>query len=502
MLRTFLAGLALVSAVHGKDDPKLKKHIKAADELIMKGRSHYNEAAASLSRALEEFPNDEKVLNKRAEVNEMLKNYNAALADLKTVLEHNEASKVAYQLRTKIAVKTGDFALAAQDYRVLMGIYQTSKSKHEKGKKYEAAKAALEKYHQFAHELSWIESELEKQPESKPHLRKCVEIMQRLTKEAKDTDKFRLRLIECAMAAGDHDAANEELSRVLILEPQNLDAMHLKALSLKGMGATDAAIQNLKRCLGLDPEFKKCMELHKSIKKYEKIVKRFEEAVERSQWDSVLTIVDESFVQDANPHNLDRLMLHRCKAHEQKGMSVEGKESCTAAIDSAGTENPATWEMLVLRANILMMLGELDEADADLKRAGELNQNSRTVREAQARLEKKRKMAARKDYYKILGVDQKATEKEIKKAYRKLAMIHHPDKVDKSEMSEEEVEQAMQLFRDMSDGYQILSDAEKRRRYDLGEDIEDQPQQQHPFQRGGHPFGGGGGGGNFHFKFR
>lgn len=43
--------------------------------------------------------------------------------------------------------------------------------------------------------------------------------------------------------------------------------------------------------------------------------------------------------------------------------------------------------------------------------------------------ERQLKMSTRKDYYKILDIDKSAGEREIKRAYRSLAMIHHPDKV-------------------------------------------------------------------------
>ena len=68
-------------------------------------------------------------------------------------------------------------------------------------------------------------------------------------------------------------------------------------------------------------------------------------------------------------------------------------------------------------------------------------------------------MAAAKDYYHILGVSRTATEKEIKAAYRKLARKHHPD-VNRGNPAAEE------KFKEISEAYDVLSDADKRKKYD------------------------------------
>lgn len=83
-----------------------------------------------------------------------------------------------------------------------------------------------------------------------------------------------------------------------------------------------------------------------------------------------------------------------------------------------------------------------------------------------------------RDYYATLGVDQKATDQELKRAYRKLARELHPD------VNPDEAAQAR--FRDISTAYEVLSDPEKRRIVDLGGD---------PLSSGGG--GGGGFGGGF-----
>jgi DnaJ-class molecular chaperone len=64
-----------------------------------------------------------------------------------------------------------------------------------------------------------------------------------------------------------------------------------------------------------------------------------------------------------------------------------------------------------------------------------------------------------KDYYKILGVDEKANEDEIKKAYRRMSMLHHPDKNGNTDESK-------QKFQELNNAYEILSEPNKRRTYD------------------------------------
>ncbi|MEA3230136.1 MAG: J domain-containing protein [Thermodesulfobacteriota bacterium] len=66
---------------------------------------------------------------------------------------------------------------------------------------------------------------------------------------------------------------------------------------------------------------------------------------------------------------------------------------------------------------------------------------------------------AETNYYKVLGVDKKATDEKIKKAYRKLAMKYHPDHTKGDKAGEEK-------FKKISEAYAVLSDKEKRKQYD------------------------------------
>lgn len=89
-----------------------------------------------------------------------------------------------------------------------------------------------------------------------------------------------------------------------------------------------------------------------------------------------------------------------------------------------------------------------------------------------------------KDYYKTLGVAKTATQEEIKKAYRKLAVKYHPDKNPDNKDAEAK-------FKEANEAYDVLGDAEKRKKYDeLGMNWK---QYENMGRQGGNPFGGGGG---------
>jgi curved DNA-binding protein len=120
-----------------------------------------------------------------------------------------------------------------------------------------------------------------------------------------------------------------------------------------------------------------------------------------------------------------------------------------------------------------------------------------------------------KDYYKILGVERKASDEDIRKAYRDLAKQHHPDRNPNNKQAEER-------FKEINEAYQVLSDAKKRQHYDrLGSDYSQWQRRGAPGDFnwgdyvGGYPggtrvnmedleemFGGAAGGGGFSDFFR
>ena len=73
-------------------------------------------------------------------------------------------------------------------------------------------------------------------------------------------------------------------------------------------------------------------------------------------------------------------------------------------------------------------------------------------------------MAEKQDYYEVLGVSKNASDEEIKKAYKKLAIKYHPDR--QSGKSDQEKKEAEEKFKQCAEAYEVLSDPQKRQRYD------------------------------------
>merc|ERR1712025_1427989 len=151
-----------------------------------------------------------------------------------------------------------------------------------------------------------------------------------------------------------------------------------------------------------------------------------------------------------------------------------------------GELDPNYTKAALRRAKCYMETEQYEEAIRDYERILKSDKSNMEYRQLLQEAKLELKKSKRKDYYKILGVEKSANDDEIKKAYRKRAMVHHPDR------------------------HSSASEDKKKRMYDSGQDLEDggghgfhdvDPNSTFQAFFGGGGMGGMGGMGGQHFQF-
>lgn len=162
-----------------------------------------------------------------------------------------------------------------------------------------------------------------------------------------------------------------------------------------------------------------------------------------------------------------KLNFNLALIYSKQGKNEDSIDYCSKAI----ALNADYLKAILHRARQYVLKESYDEAVQDFEAALRLDPSITAVKKELQNTKIAAKRAKRKDYYKILNVDKSATEEEIRKAYKKRAMLHHPDKhASASEAVQKEQER---LFKDLGEAYEVLSDSKKRFRYDQGVDLMD-----------------------------
>ena len=200
-------------------------------------------------------------------------------------------------------------------------------------------------------------------------------------------------------------------------------------------------MKNLKKSLRLKEE---ATEVFKGGNYAEAIVK-FEECVD---------------VDPLNANFNATLLLNVSIGHEKLGDKVKKLEALNLALKY----NPKYAKALVRRGDHFAQQDEFGEAIKDYAEAQDYDASGFNVVPKLKDAQKKQKANSRKDYYKILGIQKGASDKEIRSAYKKMSLKHHPDK--NSNGTEEEKRKADKNFKEVNEAKQVLLDKDKRELYD------------------------------------
>ena len=259
---------------------------------------------------------------------------------------------------------------------------------------------------------------------------------------------------------------------------------------LYSMGDIDNAVKHLQQAMRSDPDNTTVRKELKRVKEVQEVKKAGSEAYKTGDLD--LAIERWSHCLTLDPKN--KMVNSRLLCNRATALATKKEPDHLAAIkdcDKAIYMDPGYQKAYLRRADCYMSRngddekGDITKAIEDYEKVAEMMDNATdSVKEKIKKAKVALKRAGRKNFYKILGVSNGATEAELKKSYKKMALKYHPDRM--SGKSEAEREMATAKFKEVNEAYEVLSDPEKKRRYDSGVDPEDLD----------NPHAGAGGGGH------
>ncbi|KAF9583932.1 hypothetical protein BGW38_008078 [Lunasporangiospora selenospora] len=452
------------------------------------GKGEYNLALQNYDAAIERDPTNYLSYFKRAATYMTLGRNHQAVSDFTKILELKPDFRQALLQRGKIHTKTGDFEKAKQD----LELHAKDNSQDEETIQLLMSIDVASKALSLAEDAA-----------SKGQMEECVQILGAAILVSPLYTPFRLQRAECRIAKGEVEEAVNDLSRATHNAATNPKLMHrLSTMSYYSLYMPEQALGHVKQCISFDPENKLCKALFRKLKTTEKEMTKLRSDLENGRWAGAINkavgsdqALSTSILQETETMEKDnnavgkmpkRLLLSiysaACKAYTETKDAKKALKWCsdTLSLDETNVDG------LVGRGMAHLLNDEFEEAVRDLNQAHEASGGQDyNIQEKLNKAQRLLKQSKKKDYYKILGVSRTASEREIKKAFRKQALMWHPDTY-RGDLSSSEVEKRMA---GLNEAYEVLSDSQLRARFDNGDDPNDHEAQQNPFAHG---FGGAG----------
>ena len=449
-------------------------------------QKRYEDAIVFYNKAIKLNPNIEVLYSNKGTCEKCLKQYKESIRDYEKSLEINPKN-------------TKNMNRLASVY-IIRGQIGNAKMLQEKALNLEPNNSI------FREQMTTIEKILEDEIKLEDKIKEkkfedAEEVCKRMIEKESDFSELKLKYIQILIENVKLTEALQYINNEINYEDKKSNEQfdYLTALCLYYDGQYEKAKKqiNLMKSKGNSIDTKDLLEKVNTI---DSIKTKANEIFKQKKYEEAIEEYTKILEFDPNNKKFNSLILaNRALCYQKLNKNVEALRDSNQSIKL----NPFYARGYIKRGNVYMELNMFDDARADFQKAKDLDPNVTGVdgylNEANQKAEKARK----RDYYAILGVDKNADEREIKKAYKKMAMKYHPDR---NSETEESKKMAEKKFIDVNDAYSVLSDPKKRSMYDQGVD----PLNPEEASGGGVHFGGdaseifkmffGGGGSPFGFS--
>ncbi|KIX95839.1 uncharacterized protein Z520_08547 [Fonsecaea multimorphosa CBS 102226] len=229
----------------------------------------------------------------------------------------------------------------------------------------------------------------------------------------------------------------------------------------QGKSDYERAEDYFRQALALDPDNSDARNWLRTMKKLDRARTSANDMFKRGKYSDAVPAYTEALTIDpTNKVTNAKLLGNRALARIKIKEYDEAKADCDQALKL----DPSYTKARRTRAKATGESGDWEQAVKDLKSLSEENPSDADLAKELRNAELELKKSKRKDYYKILGVDKDAGDKEIERAYKKKAAVLHPDKTQGDKKKEEE-------FKDCLEAKETLLDPQKRQIYDSGADL-------------------------------
>ncbi|KAI9318246.1 hypothetical protein BX666DRAFT_1936491 [Dichotomocladium elegans] len=424
------------------------EEIKARANAEYKNGS-YNEAVALYSQAIELSPSTPTYYANRAAALMMLGRYSEASADCRSATDLDPSNIKAFLRNGKCQLNLGSLEESTRQYEQALALDQSNAQARREYANLQTVKNYIVQMETYLNNNQWALAG--------NSLDRAIAMVD----GERVPYKWNVWRAECALGQKKWSEASRIVNYLVRLNTQNPDVLYLRARVFYGQGDNQKAVAHCMEALRCDPDFAKARVLLKKARALEAQKEKGNAAFKTNQlqeaydaYTAALEIDPENDIINAKLYSNRAAVLQKQKKHQ------EALEDCNRAIklDSEFTK------VYSRRAACYMELEEYEDAIRDYRHLTEVDASNREYRSLLQKAELEFKKSQRKDYYKILGLTKTATDSEIKKAYRKLALQYHPDKNDGDAKAEAK-------FKEVGEAYTILSDPQKKMQYDSGADL-------------------------------